>query len=136
MSSSPFKVIELFTVFTDEKYILNCEMRSGVTEDQPVYVTFLHNAIDEDILRGTFQAYAIRLFALGQLDIGNQLHIRGHVDKNQRFDVITSSHQYMMDHFEDFYASVLRAGWAFDNGKNIVLESSSDRRLKFESDVK
>ena len=114
----------------NEKYILNCEMCSGVTEDQSVYLTFLHNAIDEDILRGTFQAYAVRLFALGKLDIG------GNIDDNQRFDVITSSHQYMMDHFDDFHASVLRAGWIFENGKNIVLESSSDRRLKFESDVK
>ena len=114
----------------DEKYILNCEMSSNVTEDQPVYVSFLYDAIAEDILRGTFQAYAIRLFALDQLDIG------GHMDKNQRFDVITSSHQYMMDHFEDFHVSVLRSGWAFDNGKNIVLEASSDKRLKFESNVK
>ena len=30
MSSSPFKVIELFTVFTDEKYILNSVFRAGM----------------------------------------------------------------------------------------------------------
>jgi hypothetical protein len=113
----------------DDKYILNYETSSSTAEYKAidVHISFLNDAVDEDILRGIFQAYAVRSFAMGLLNLGEQKEI------NQRFDIITSSHRYMDEHFEDFQTSIKNAGWAFDNGKTIVLESSSDRRLRFEA---
>ena len=115
-----------------EKYILNYEICSSAAEHKPVnvHITFLYDAVDDDILRAVFQSYVIRSFALlGRLNLGDQKEV------NQRFDTIASSHRYMNEHFDDFQRSILRAGWAFNNGKTIMLESSSDKRLRFESDA-
>ena len=115
-----------------EKYILNCQIngkeRTGVALSR-VNITFMEGACDDDILKGVFQAHAIKAFANGQikLDLGK--------GENEAEMVVISSYRYTDEHFSEFRSNLSRAGWIMDDGGSIVLESGSHVRFRFDNDI-
>lgn len=119
-----------------EKYVLSCRSNLGGNVDSSVmasppivYLTFVHDAKNVDILRGAFQAFTIMELSKGHLPGRNS---RIHVIEDCT-DLTKWSHVFMKEHFHDFQDSISSAGWNLDDGVKIMLESETSKRFKFNS---
>ena len=120
---------EFFQLYQEEeKYILN---HVGDAQNS-VFITFLEDACDEDILRGLFHVHSLRAHIDGKInldaDTGGDL-LSGHQS------IETSSHRYMKRNFNDFRERLVSLGWKFGDGINtsVVLESENDVRIRLPS---
>ncbi len=109
-----------------ENYILNCSPSNVNGHDSgdsvEVFVTFFDNACGSDMLRAMFQAHCIQAYTRDEIDFNTS--------NSKDCDLVTLSHQYTNENFDEFIVNLSQAGWSFDGDEIIALESSSAVRLK------
>lgn len=119
----------------DEKYVLryqDVDSNKNNLVEPIVYLTFVDGAKNVDILRGTFQAFAMMELSRGNL---TRMNRKPRDVEDCTADMTTWSYEFMKEHMDEFQKSISSAGWVgiLDDGVKIMLESETNKRLKFDA---
>ncbi len=128
--TGPEELRSLHHVCSGEKYLLNCDIEENDPNGRGIKstsVTFLEGAKDEDILRASFHANALKAFADYQIDLDFDTNCEL---SKQNISLVNASHEYMKRHITSFKNELNETGWKFDDGVSIVLESEKDVRIR------
>mmetsp|Transcript_11152 Transcript_11152/g.20876 ORF Transcript_11152/g.20876 Transcript_11152/m.20876 type:complete len:604 (+) Transcript_11152:151-1962(+) len=134
----------------DENYVLRCQdgswnwnkknnMNGNNFLAKPmVYLTFVQGAKNGDILRGVFQAFTIMelLSSRGHLATKTK-HNNQLCEFDENFTtsdelIMQWSYEFMKEQMDEFQNNISSAGWILDDSVKIMVESETNKRLKFD----